>query len=152
METMKKNNGKRTQANEPGALGKMVDAVGDLAKATKSPLVLHGPLRDPKLAFTGVKVFSATKMRERGEVMAASLIARKEIERLRQLFVGGTSATEKLLVQLLDEIELTRPAVIAALGCTGEDGKDGIVDLAVAAEELAERLENDVLGNLDDYK
>lgn len=85
METMTKKNGKRAQANdnEPGALGKIVDAVGDLAKATKSPLVLHDPLRDPKLAFTGVKVFSATKQLDRnalGEMVTDWIRANPNVE------------------------------------------------------------------------
>ena len=82
METMtKKGNGKAR-----GALAQMVDTVGEIASSTSNPLVLHDPLKEPKdskLAFTGVKVFSATKQLDRnalGEMVTDWLHAHPGIE------------------------------------------------------------------------
>lgn len=75
METMtKKGNGTK------GSLGKIVDAVGDLAKLDGNQHMMSVP--NP-LAFTGVKVFSATKQRDRdylGEIVTDWLRAHPNAE------------------------------------------------------------------------
>lgn len=68
------------------------------------------------------------------------MLTRKQLVEPRDL----AEDPESVIAMLVAEIEAQRAVVIAALGCTGEDGHDGSTDLSCAAEEyLAEIAKSD---------
>lgn len=69
------------------------------------------------------------------------MLTKKQIDDIRNCQSDEFGPSEDAITVVLDELEAQRPVVLAALKCTGEDGKDGIVDLVVAAEEYLEKLQ-----------
>lgn len=64
----------------------------------------------------------------------------REQLRVLRLRLGQYGDGADLIAGLITEIEAQRPVVLAALRCTGEDGHDGVVTLAVRAEEYLDKL------------